>query len=49
MLTVIHMMAALAMAEANSLMIPKDRSGSGHGVRVVSSGLASWIFTVIFH
>ncbi|CAN7035337.1 hypothetical protein Bca4012_046266 [Brassica carinata] len=38
MLTVIHMMAALAMAEANSLMIPKDRSGSGHGVRVVSSG-----------
>ncbi|CAN6873313.1 unnamed protein product [Brassica oleracea] len=37
MLTVIHMMAALAMAEANSLMIPKDRSGSGHGVRVVSS------------
>ncbi|CAF1784955.1 BnaC09g43170D [Brassica napus] len=38
MLTVIHMMAALAMAEANSLMIPKNRSGSGHGVRVVSSG-----------
>ncbi|CAH8328216.1 unnamed protein product [Eruca vesicaria subsp. sativa] len=37
-LTVIHMMAALALAEANSLMIPKNRSGPGNGVRVVSSG-----------
>ncbi|KAJ4882855.1 Endosomal targeting BRO1-like domain-containing protein [Raphanus sativus] len=38
MLTVIHMMAALALAEANSLMIPEDSSASGHGVCVVSSG-----------
>ncbi|CAL9230215.1 unnamed protein product [Arabidopsis halleri] len=40
MLIVIHMMAALALAEANSLMIPKDcyASGSGNGVRVVSTG-----------
>ncbi|CAE5977137.1 unnamed protein product [Arabidopsis arenosa] len=42
MLIVIHMMAALALTEANSLMIPKDcyASGSGNGVRVVSTGLA---------
>ncbi|AED91975.1 Endosomal targeting BRO1-like domain-containing protein [Arabidopsis thaliana] len=39
MLIVIHMMAALALTEANSLMIPKDcyASGSGNGVRVVST------------
>ncbi|KAJ0243469.1 Endosomal targeting BRO1-like domain-containing protein [Hirschfeldia incana] len=44
-LTVIHMMAALALTEANSLMIPKGCSASGKGcsasgkgVRVVSSG-----------
>ncbi|XP_010453509.1 PREDICTED: uncharacterized protein LOC104735418 [Camelina sativa] len=37
MLTVIHMMAALALTEANSLMIPKDCSASGNGVRVVST------------
>ncbi|KAL0887947.1 hypothetical protein Bca101_011930 [Brassica carinata] len=37
-LTVIHMMAALALTEANSLMIPKGCSGSGNGVRVVTSG-----------
>lgn len=41
MLAVIHMMAALALTEANSLMIPKDSSVSGNGVRVVSTGLAS--------
>ncbi|KAL1188971.1 hypothetical protein V5N11_029075 [Cardamine amara subsp. amara] len=37
MLTVIHMMAALALTEANSLMIPKNCSASGNGVRVVST------------
>ncbi|CAN8256392.1 unnamed protein product [Cochlearia groenlandica] len=37
MLTVIHMMASLALTEANSLMIPKDCSVSGDGVRVVST------------
>ncbi|CAH8271029.1 unnamed protein product [Arabidopsis lyrata] len=39
MLIVIHMMAALALTEANSLMIPKNcyASGSGNGVRVVST------------
>ncbi|GAV77231.1 BRO1 domain-containing protein [Cephalotus follicularis] len=34
-LHVIHMMAVLTMSEANSLMIPKDYSGSG--VRIVST------------
>ncbi|CAH8292319.1 unnamed protein product [Eruca vesicaria subsp. sativa] len=37
MLTVIHMMAALALTEANSLMIPKTCSDSSNSVRVVSS------------
>ncbi|KAF8118091.1 hypothetical protein N665_0006s0091 [Sinapis alba] len=37
MLTVIHMMAALALTEANSLMIPKACSDSSNSVRVVSS------------
>ncbi|KFK25635.1 hypothetical protein AALP_AA8G140200 [Arabis alpina] len=37
MLAVIHMMATLALTEANSLMIPKDSSVSGIGVRVVST------------
>ena len=41
MLTVIHMMAALALTEANSLMIPRACSDSSNSVRVVSSGLAS--------
>lgn len=45
----IHMMAALVLTEANSLMIPKDCSASGNAVRVVSTGLASFIFTVIFY
>jgi len=50
MLIVIHMMAALALTEANSLMIPKDcyASGSGNGVRVVSTGVASLTFTLLF-
>uniref|UniRef100_A0A1J3IKI0 BRO1 domain-containing protein n=1 Tax=Noccaea caerulescens TaxID=107243 RepID=A0A1J3IKI0_NOCCA len=36
-LAVIHMMAALVLTEANSLMIPKYCSASGNGVRVVST------------
>lgn len=53
MLIVIHMMAALALTEANTLMIPKNcytssGSGSGNGVRVVSTGLASLAFTLFF-
>ena len=48
MLTVIHMMAALALTEANSLMIPRACSDSSNSVRVVSSGLAPWIFTLTF-
>ncbi|KAG5254336.1 hypothetical protein OIU77_016396 [Salix suchowensis] len=35
LLSVIHMLAMLHLSEANSLMIPKDHSGSG--IRVVSS------------
>ncbi|PON61235.1 BRO1 domain containing protein [Parasponia andersonii] len=35
LLSVIHLMAMLTLAEADSLMIPKDHSGSG--IRVVSS------------
>ncbi|XP_034923135.1 uncharacterized protein [Populus alba] len=35
LLSVIHMIAMLNLSEANSLMIPKDHSGSG--IRVVSS------------
>ncbi|KAB5520889.1 hypothetical protein DKX38_025208 [Salix brachista] len=35
LLSVIHMIAMLHLSEANSLMIPKDHSGSG--IRVVSS------------
>ncbi|KAK4845746.1 hypothetical protein QYF36_008648 [Acer negundo] len=35
LLSVVHMMAMLTLSEANSLLIPKDYSGSG--VRVVSS------------
>ncbi|CAL1398526.1 unnamed protein product [Linum trigynum] len=35
LLSVVHMMAMLTLAEANSLMIPKDYSGSG--LRLVSS------------
>ena len=37
LLSVIHLMAMLTMSEADSLMIPKDHSGSG--IRTVSSGL----------
>lgn len=52
MLIVIHMMAALALTEANTLMIPKNcytsGSGSGNGVRVVSTGLASLASTLFF-
>lgn len=50
MLIVIHMMAALALTEANSLMIPKNcyASGSGNGVRVVSTGLASFTLILLF-
>lgn len=36
LLSVIHLMAMLTLAEADSLMIPKDHSGSG--IRIVSSG-----------
>lgn len=35
LLSAIHMIAMLTLSEANTLMIPKDRSGSG--IRVVSS------------
>lgn len=35
-LSAVHFMAMLALSEADSLMIPKDHSGSGF--RVVSSG-----------
>ncbi|GMN57438.1 hypothetical protein TIFTF001_026538 [Ficus carica] len=35
LLSVIHLMAMLTLAEADSLMIPKDHSGSG--IRIVSS------------
>ncbi|XP_065866493.1 uncharacterized protein [Euphorbia lathyris] len=35
LLSVLHMMAILTLSEANSLMIPKDHSGSG--IRLVSS------------
>ncbi|KDP41827.1 hypothetical protein JCGZ_26845 [Jatropha curcas] len=35
LLSVVHMMAMLTLSEANSLLIPKDHSGSG--IRVVSS------------
>ena len=40
LLSVIHMIAMLNLSEANRLMIPKDRSGSG--IRVVSSGSHSY-------
>lgn len=33
----VHLMAMLTLSEADSMMIPKDLSGSG--IRVVSSGL----------
>lgn len=36
LLSVVHLMAMLTLSEADSLMIPKDHSGSGS--RVVSSG-----------
>ena len=35
-LSAVHLMAMLTLSEADSLMIPKDHSGSGF--RVVSSG-----------
>ncbi|XP_050231197.1 uncharacterized protein LOC126680184 [Mercurialis annua] len=35
LLSVVHMMAILTLSEANSLMIPKDQSGSG--IRVLST------------
>lgn len=37
LLSVVHMMAMLTLSEADTLMIPKDYSGSGF--RVVSTGL----------
>ena len=37
LLSVFHMMAMLILSEADTLMIPKDYSGSGF--RVVSTGL----------
>lgn len=36
LLSIVHLMAMLTLSEADSLMIPKDHSGSG--LRVVSSG-----------
>lgn len=35
-LSAVHLMAMLTLSEADSLLIPKDHSGSG--IRVVSSG-----------
>lgn len=35
-LSVVHMMAMLALSEADTVMIPKDHSGSS--IRTVSSG-----------
>ena len=47
LLSVVHLMAMLTLSEADSLMIPKDHSGSG--IRVVSSGLyLSLCFSCLF-
>ena len=45
LLSVVHMMAMLTLSEADTLMIPKDYSGSGY--RVISTGLffsLIWLF-----
>lgn len=42
LLSVVHMMAMLTLSEADTLMIPKDYSGSGF--RVVSTGSLLLLF-----
>lgn len=37
LLSIVHMMAMVTLSEANSLMIPRDHSGSE--VRTVSAGM----------
>jgi hypothetical protein len=45
LLSVVHLMAMLTLSEADSLMIPKDHSGSG--IRVVSCSIFRFILILM--